>query len=138
MRLYIGLGVRGWVLNDPWHIGWGASRHAVNDVDEWLTVLEVTICQNSRRAPFLGCGFLGQISDVGTFFFNTNDITSKYFLKFYPLLVPRRHKVTGFSPWDYDTDAHKQLIFDKLKQSPFMTETGANTKLMRFPNPPFE
>ena len=22
MRLYIGLGVRGWVLSDPWHIGW--------------------------------------------------------------------------------------------------------------------
>ena len=112
----------------------GAPRHAVNDVNEWLTVLEVTVCQNSRRAPLLRCGFLEQISDVGTFFFNTNDITSKY----YPLFVSRRYQVTGSWPWDYDTDAHKQLIFDKLKQSPFMNKTGANTKLMRFPNPPFE
>ena len=89
-------------------------------------------------ASLLGCGFLGRISDVGAFFFNTNDITSKYFLKFYPLFVSRRYQVTGFWPWDYDTDAHKQLIFDKLKQSPFMTKTGASTKFMRFPTPPFE
>ena len=65
MRLCIGLGVRGWVFSDPWHIGWGVSRHDVNDVKEWLTVLEFTVCQHSRRAPFLACGFLGQISDVG-------------------------------------------------------------------------
>ena len=76
----------------------GASRHAVNDVHEWLTVLDVTVCQSSRHAPSLGCGFLGQNSDVGTFLFNSNDIASKYFLSFYPLFVSRRYQVTGFWP----------------------------------------
>jgi hypothetical protein len=95
MWLYIGLHMLGWEPTDPWHIVWGASRHAVNDITELLAVLEVTFCQNSHHSPWLGCNFLWQISDVGKFFFNSSGTTSAYSWKFYPVFVMWRYQVTG-------------------------------------------
>ena len=43
MRLFVGMGARGWVLTDPWHIGWFATRQAATDTGLWLLVLELTV-----------------------------------------------------------------------------------------------
>ena len=69
------LGLRGWVLTDPWHIGWGAVKQAVTDVSAWITALEITVVQNSRRGPFAGSASIGQIREASEHHFQHIDIS---------------------------------------------------------------
>jgi hypothetical protein len=67
---------RGRVEADPWHVGWGATRKAAGDSDQWLDVLEVTVCMNSRKAPNKQNAFLGQLKSVRDEFFSPGRTTS--------------------------------------------------------------
>ena len=132
MRLYVAMGMRGWVIADPWHIGWGAIRHACSDVNEWLLVLEVTVVQNCRKAPYLNQGMLGQIRDVSKDYFQYNYIDCAVFKLFYPLIVQARFNKSGVWPCNFGTNEHKSFVWKSLRDSKLRVLSGTYVKLMRF------
>ena len=86
-RLYVGMGLRGMLTADAWHIIWLAQKESCGDISEMLNILEVTVCQNARKGPWLGNGNQGIIKEDVRFFITHTPFTNAIFEKFYPLIV---------------------------------------------------
>ena len=124
MWLMFHLKLRGYIQADPWHIGWGATKHAVADAGLYLLLIESTVVCNLRHGPWLGAGFLGQLRESATRYFACATWRCELFQRFYPGICQDRWRSHGVVALNFESDEHKAGVFESLKASPIISKTG--------------
>ena len=132
MWLMFHLKLRGYIQADPWHIGWGATKHAVADAGLYLLLIESTVVCNLRHGPWLGAGFLGQLRESATRYFACATWRCELFQRFYPGICQDRWRSHGVVALNFESDEHKADVFESLKASPIISKTGGRVRLLRW------
>jgi len=126
------LKLRGYIQADPWHIGWGATKHAVADAGLYLLLVESTVVCNLRHGPWLGAGFFGQLRESATRYFACATWRCELFQRFYPCICQDRWRSHGVVALHFESDEHKADVFESLKASPIISKTGGRVRLLRW------
>lgn len=126
--LFEHLGCRGTVTPDPWHIAWNSIRAAAKSSGAWSLILETTVVQNCKRAPFGQCAFMNLIREATEEYFSFATVDDDLCQQFYPLLVAD----TGVSPPGFGTLEHMAQVFEDLKSSIVFRRTSFRVKLLRW------